>query len=158
MNIRGERLVAAIASSVSQLFGNPSELGGRTEMASPMKAARRTYSTDLERIVARTALIENMLNQVVMNYCAPRKDLHSFFWDVLLDSSVMPIGSKVKVAMAVSQKLRQKLDRNALHKVMSLRNAFAHHSIESHPVIVVKREPEKASCDTSCRSWTVKGA
>lgn len=114
-------------------------------MASPTKSATRTYSTDLERIVARTALIENLLNQVVTNYCAPRKDLHNFFWDVLLDSSVMPIGSKVKVAMAISQKLRHKLDRNALHKVMSLRNAFAHHSIDSHPVFKVAREPEKGS-------------
>jgi hypothetical protein len=114
-------------------------------MASPTKPATQTYSTDLERIVARTALIENMLNQVVTNYCAPRKDLHNFFWDVLLDSSVMPIGSKVKVAMAISQKLRQKLNRNSLHKVMSLRNAFAHHSIDSHPVFMVKRPPDEGS-------------
>ena len=109
------------------------------------KSSARAYSTDLERIVARTALIENMLNQVVTNYCAPQKDLYHFFWDVLLDSSVMPMGSKVKVAMAISQKLKHKLDRNALHKVMSLRNAFAHHGLDSHPVFEVAR-----SSDNGC--------
>jgi hypothetical protein len=109
------------------------------------KLAARTYSTDLERIVARTALIENMLNQVVTNYCAPREDLYHFFWDVLLDSSVMPMGSKVKVAMAISQKVKHKLDRYALHKVMSLRNAFAHHGLESHPVLELGRSSGEGS-------------
>jgi hypothetical protein len=112
---------------------------------SQAKLPARTYSTDLERIVSRTALIENLLNQVVTNYCAPREDLYHFFWDVLLDSSVMPTGSKVKVAMAISQKVKRKLDRNALHKVLSLRNSFAHHGLESHPVLELGRSPGEGS-------------
>ena len=51
----------------------------------------------------------------------------------------MPMGSKVKVAMAISQRVKRKLDRSALHKVMSLRNAFAHHDLDSHSVIQVDR-------------------
>jgi hypothetical protein len=116
-----------------------------TSRESQGKTASRRYSTDLERIVVRTALIENMLNQVVTNYCAPRKDLYHFFWDVLLDTSVMPMGSKVKVAMAVAEKLRFKLNRNALHKVLSIRNAFAHHTTDSHPVFEVARAPQRGT-------------
>jgi hypothetical protein len=107
--------------------------------------ASRVYSTDLERVVTRTALIENMLNQVVTNFCAPPETLHRFYWDVILDSSVMSTASKVKVAMAIAQKLRYKLDKNALHRVMALRNAFAHHTVDSFPVFVVARDPDKGS-------------
>lgn len=60
--------------------------------------------TDLVSVVNRTATIENILNQVIENYFSPRKELKIFFWDVLLDSSVMALGSKVKVAMAIAQK------------------------------------------------------
>lgn len=66
-----------------------------------------------------------------------------FFWDLVLDGSIMPIGSKAKVAMAVAQKLQYKLDQNAIHQVMALRNAFAHHETGSHPVYKVgKTEAE----------------
>lgn len=92
---------------------------------------------DLVDVVDRTALIENLLNQVIEDYCAPREDRRRFLWDVVLDSSIMPIGSKAKVAMAVAQKLQYKLDQQAIHDVMALRNAFAHHKTGSHPVFRV---------------------
>lgn len=91
---------------------------------------------DLVHVVNRTALIENILNQVIEGFCEPRRDSVMFFWNVVLDSSVMPMGSKVKIAMAIAQELNLKLDQNALHSVLSLRNAFAHHKTESHPVLV----------------------
>lgn len=94
-------------------------------------------TSDLAHVVDRTALVENILNQVIEAFCEPRKDATMFFWNVLLDSSVLPMGSKVKVAMAIAQELNLNLEQNAIHKVMSLRNAFAHHKIESHPVLVV---------------------
>ncbi len=39
--------------------------------------------------------------------------------------------------MAIAQELKFTLDQNAIHKVMSLRNAFAHHKTGAHPVLVV---------------------
>jgi hypothetical protein len=98
---------------------------------------------DLALVIDRTALIENMLNQVIEGFCAPQKRAFPFFWNVVLDSSIMPLGSKVKVAMAIAQELRVKLDQNALHSVISLRNAFAHHGIGSHPVCSVGMTPEE---------------
>ena len=92
---------------------------------------------DLIDVIDRTALIENLLNQVIQVYCIPRKDRFMFFRDVVLHSSIMPLGSKVKVAMAIAQQLHFKLDNNALHNVIALRNAFAQHETSSHPVFVV---------------------
>ena len=78
----------------------------------------------LARVVDRTALIENILNQVLEAYCRPRDEASRFFWNVLLDSSILPLGSKVKVAMAISQELATALNQQSLHKLVSLRNAL----------------------------------
>ena len=93
--------------------------------------------SDLVDVIDRTALIENILSQVIQAFCQPSAGASIFFWNVVLDSSVMPMGSKVKVAMAIAHELDVKLEQNALHQVLSLRNAFAHHKTESHPVLVV---------------------
>jgi len=97
---------------------------------------------DVSKVIDRTALIENILNQIILNYSAPRKDAFSFFWDILLDSSIMALGSKVRVAMAISQELKIKLKQDSLHKVLSYRNAFAHHSLNSHPTLAIGKTPD----------------
>ncbi len=97
---------------------------------------------DVALIVDRMALIENMLNQVIEKFCSPRREAFSFFWEVVLDSSIMPVGSKVKAAMAIAQELDVKLDGDALHKLVALRNAFAHHGIDSHPTVFVGKTPQ----------------
>ena len=98
--------------------------------------------SDLVHVVDRAALIENILNQVIEDFCEPRKEPFMFFWNVILDSSIMPMGSKVKVTAAIAQELDFKLEQDALHKVMSLRNAFTHHKTGSHPVISVGKTEE----------------
>src|SRR5687768_2827956 len=35
---------------------------------------------DVTHVINRTDLIENLLNQVIMAYCSPRKEVFSFFW------------------------------------------------------------------------------
>lgn len=100
--------------------------------------------SDLVHVVDRAALIENILNQVIEDFCEPRKEPFMFFWNVILDSSIMPMGSKVKVAAAIAQELNFKLEQDALHKVMALRNAFAHHKTGSHPVISAGKDEENS--------------
>jgi hypothetical protein len=102
-------------------------------------------SSDVSQVINRTALIENLLNQVILNYSSPRKDAFEFFWEVLLDSSVMPLGSKVKAAMAISHELEVKINQDLLHKVVSYRNAFAHHAVDAHTVFAVGKTPEENS-------------
>ncbi|MGH9972212.1 MAG: hypothetical protein ACREBG_31080 [Pyrinomonadaceae bacterium] len=92
---------------------------------------------DVALIVDQMASIENMLNQVIEKFCGPRREAFPFFWNVGLDSSIMPVGGKVKAAMAIAQELDVKLDGDALHKLVALRNAFAHHRTNSHPTMFV---------------------
>ena len=94
-------------------------------------------------VIDRTALIENILNQIIETFCEPREDPFMFFWNVILDSSIMPLGSKVRVVMAIAQEMNIKLDQKSIHSVISLRNAFAHHPSNSHPVLAVGRNPEE---------------
>ncbi|MGI8732847.1 MAG: hypothetical protein ACR2LM_06050 [Pyrinomonadaceae bacterium] len=44
--------------------------------------------------------------------------------------------------MAISQELKTTLENDAIHRVVSLRNAFAHHATNSHPVLTVGVTPE----------------
>ena len=53
------------------------------------------------------------------------------------------MGSKTKVAMAIAQEMKLKLDQNSLHSVVSLRNAFAHQPTDSYPLLVVGKTPEE---------------
>lgn len=101
---------------------------------------------DVVDVIDRVALIENVINQVIVGYCKPRKEAWEFMWSIVLDTSVMSLGAKVKVVMAVSQEIGFKLDKNSLHRVIALRNAFAHHASNAHPVLVVGRTTEE---DTS---------
>jgi len=92
---------------------------------------------DLTQIINKTALIENVLSQVIINYSSPRKDAYGYFWDVLLDNSVMSLGAKVKAVMAISHETNIKVNKNSLHKILEYRNAFAHHSLNDNPVFRV---------------------
>lgn len=111
---------------------------------------------DVVDVIDRAALIENIINQVIVGYCKPRKDAWQFMWSIVLDTSVMSLGAKVKVVMAVSHEMGFKLDKNSLHRVIALRNAFAHHASNAHPVLVVGRTPEE---DTShLQFWVLEGS
>jgi len=98
--------------------------------------------SDVSQVIDRTALIENMLNQVIHGYTSPRKDRFDFFWNILLDSSTMSLASKAKVVRAIAREVGVKMDEEPLRKVMEYRNAFAHHSVNSHPTLVVGKNPE----------------
>jgi hypothetical protein len=111
---------------------------------------------DVVDVIDRAALIENIINQVIVDYCKPRKDAWEFMWSVVLDTSVMSLGAKVKVVMAVSHEMDFILEKNALHRVIALRNAFAHHASNAHPVLAVGRMPEE---DTSyLQFWVLEGS
>jgi hypothetical protein len=100
-------------------------------------------SHEVASVVDSTALIENIINQVIVAFCKPREEPFRFFWDVILDSSVMPLGSKVKVVSAIAHEVKFKLKREELHEVLALRNAFAHHPLNSHQVVVLAKNPDE---------------
>jgi hypothetical protein len=92
---------------------------------------------DVVEVIDRAALVENMFNQVIVGYCRPPRGACEFMWSVVLDTSVMSLGAKVRVVLAVAQEMRIAVEKDALHSVISLRNAFAHHATHAHPVLEV---------------------
>ncbi len=87
----------------------------------------------LSSIVDKTSLLESVMDQVIELYCEPRSEAYPFFVQVLLHSSIMPLGSKVKLISVIAQELNFELNRTALHELVATRNAFAHHPLDSHP-------------------------
>jgi hypothetical protein len=127
----------------------PSSYKTGNHPAEPSKA-------DVVDVIDRAALIENIINQVIVGYCKPRKEAWEFMWSIVLDTSVKSLGAKVKVVMAVAHEMSFKLEKNALHRVIALRNAFAHHASNAHPVLAVGRTPEE---DTSYfQFWVLEGS
>ena len=100
---------------------------------------------DVVDVIDRVALIENVINQVIVGYCKPRKAAWEFMWSVVLDTSVMALGAKLKVVLAISHEMSHKLDKDSLHRVIALRNAFAHHASNAHPIYAEGRTPEQDS-------------
>jgi hypothetical protein len=95
-----------------------------------------TDEIDLVKVVNRSAHIENLMNQIIEAFCAPRKKAASFMWLVLLDSSIMPMGSKMKVVATIANILGCEFERVNLNRLLSIRNVFAHNSTAGVPVIV----------------------
>lgn len=94
-------------------------------------------------VIDRMALIENILNQIIEAFCEPRQEPFMFFWNVVLDGSVMSVGSKIRVVRAIAHEMDVKLDQKSIDAVISLRNAFAHHPSDSHAVLVVGKTPDQ---------------
>ena len=142
---------AAIAAEL-QLERMLSETPTNDPEASPPGPSR----PDVVDVIDRAALIENIINQVIVGYCKPRKDAWEFMWSVVLDTSVMSLGAKIKVVMAVAHEVKFDLEKNALHRVIALRNSFAHHSSNANPVLVVGKTPEE---DTGyLQFWVLEGS
>lgn len=101
------------------------------------------HSSDITDVVNSTAHIENLLDQIITNFTCPRKGAHSFFWQIMLDGSILSLGAKIKVVMAISQECGCKIDQNSLHSVISYRNAFAHQRTVSNPAEVNGARPHE---------------
>jgi hypothetical protein len=91
--------------------------------------------SDLVVVIDRSAMIESLMTRIIVSYCSPRQEARPFMWNIVLDSSVMSLGAKAKVVMAIAGEVDFELKRNALYKVLELRNAFAHHATDANLTI-----------------------
>ena len=99
--------------------------------------------SDVAQVIDRTDLIENLTNQIIEKFISPRKEAFPFFWFVLMNNSIIPLGAKVKLILSISQEVGFKIKRDPLWKVVRLRNAFAHHRTQSHPTFIVGKTPDE---------------
>ena len=98
---------------------------------------------DLVTVINRADMIENFFNQIISDFIGTRKDQWSFMWHVLLDTSIMPLAAKQKVVMAIALEMGFKLQKNPLIMVIQLRNSFAHHRTDAHPILVLGKTREE---------------
>ena len=97
---------------------------------------------DISQVVDRTDLIENLLNQIIVKFLSPREEILPFFWNVFLDGSMISMGTKVRLVILIAQEIKFKLDQDSIRRVNNLRNAFAHHGLQSHPTTIVGKTPD----------------
>lgn len=100
---------------------------------------------DLVLVIDRAGLIENLFNQIISDYLAPREHAWHFMWSVVLDTSVMPLGAKLKVVAAIAYELNYTFPWKALNDVIQYRNSFAHNTTDAHPVISFGKTDEETT-------------
>src|SRR5690606_14194925 len=114
---------------VSVHNGSPLCMAVRTSLLNIQIGGSMTHDSTpfkerLVEVVDGTAQLENIMNQIIEGYCEPCRDRFTFFWTVVLDSSVMTLGGKVRVVSAIADQLDTKIESGKLSSVLSLRNAF----------------------------------
>jgi len=95
--------------------------------------------SNLEVVIDCISTIENNLDQIISSFIAPKESSYHFFWSIMLDSSILPIGSKIKLFVAISQNIDAKTNPTVLHKLIALRNAFAHQGSNENPVFIAQK-------------------
>lgn len=76
--------------------------------------------------------IELYMTAIIEAYVEPRADREEFFRAYVLNSAIVSFSGKMKIVFAVNKNLKLvKIDKNVFHRVMSLRNAFAHNDLIS---------------------------
>jgi hypothetical protein len=101
--------------------------------------------SDLIEVIDNAALIENYLDQIITEFYRPAPErFFSFQW-ILLNSSVMSLGAKIKVVLAIAHEVDFDINIQPVQEVIRVRNAFAHHSTNAHPVFVVEKKSDEFS-------------
>jgi hypothetical protein len=98
---------------------------------------------DVSQVIDRTDLIENLLNQIIVKFLSPKEEVFPFFWNVFLDGSMISFGTKFRLVILIAKEIEIKIDQEAIRTVMTLRNAFAHHGLQSHPTYIVGKTTDE---------------
>lgn len=77
-------------------------------------------------ILTKFKHIEYILNCIITNFLQLKDKKYTFFENVILNSQVMSTGNKIKVIKTICKNKGNKYDFNKLHKLLDLRNLFAH--------------------------------
>ena len=112
-----------------------------------MKSRGEYMDNDVAKVIDRTDLIENIINQIITKYISPRKEIIPFFWDIFLNSSIISLGAKLKLVVLLAREIGFEIKEDPIRRVINLRNAFAHHGLYSHPALIVEKTPDEDKSD-----------
>jgi hypothetical protein len=102
---------------------------------------------DVAKVIDRTDIIENIIDQIITTFVSPRIEIYTFFRIVVLNQSIISLGGKVKLVKLIAKDIGFNLEEQPLHMILKYRNAFAHHSLQSHPTLIVGKIPEEDKSD-----------
>jgi len=91
-----------------------------------MNQDRDREQENLVFVIRATNIVETKMKRVVAAFVNAPSERSSFVESYLLNNATVPFGAKVKLVLAISRALSIKVDREAMHVLLSRRNAFAH--------------------------------
>jgi len=77
-------------------------------------------------VIRATNIVETKMKNIIAAYVGPSPDRADFVASHLLNNSIVSFAAKVKLVLAIAEAVSVKVKRNALHTLLSRRNAFAH--------------------------------
>ena len=81
---------------------------------------------DLVFVIRATNIIETKMKEVIAGFIGAAADRADFVESYLLNNAVISFAAKAKLILAIASALSIKINRDALHILLSRRNAFAH--------------------------------
>ena len=83
-------------------------------------------------VVNEAGRIENILDEIIIEYYWPDANKHYLFRRSVLNSAIMSFSAKVKVVSAIVKHEKWgKFDQTPFYKIMNIRNAFAHNDVDT---------------------------
>ena len=113
----------------------PTSTGMRGAPVGSTLAVTMTIAEEWERagrIIDQCNELEDLMKAVIEAYVAPSEESAGFFRACLLNNSIVSLGSKIKLIQVINkQRSLIKLDQNQLHRLIAIRNAFAHNDLRT---------------------------
>ena len=83
-------------------------------------------------VIAQFNELELLMTKILSKYISPASEREEFVYRQLLNNSVVSFGAKVKLLVSITKSNNiGEVDRNKLHRILSLRNAIAHNDVIS---------------------------
>ena len=100
----------------------------------------RESEPKIGNVVEKIKSIEYLLDCIIINRIEP-KDL-GFVQNIILNSSIITIGAKIKIIKTICKERNRDEDFQDLHKLINIRNLFAHETsyVEDNGMIVKMNE------------------
>ena len=96
-------------------------------------------------IVSQFNALELLITKILTKFISPNEQRKDFVQRQLLNNSVISFGAKVKLLISITKSYDLgKVDRNKLHRILSLRNAIAHNDVVSNLKIHVPEDPDES--------------
>ena len=111
----------------------------------------RDRDIDLDRELIMIGLVvdqfnrlEQTITKIIATYIRPKDSRTDFFAKNVMNSSIVSFGSKIKLLLAINkQENLVELDRDKLHRILSIRNAITHNDVATKFKLEIPEDPDE---------------